>query len=383
MSRNDSRAGEIGTAIILSPVIAAVTVALRMYTRRVLVGVRFFEDYCIVAAMACSIAMSGFMGTSVIHGFGRHIETVSDEELVEQGKVAIGGIIFYILTHMTLKLSILLQYVRISVMRFEKTLCYTLIAILIAQSLTMVGIHLALCRPFHALWDSNVEGAVCMNRTTVYSAQLGITIAMDFLVLVSPVFILRHLSLPWVQKFLILIVLSFGGMACIISILRLLTVVQSTQSKDSTYDKVGSALYGVIEPNLGIFCASIVTLRPLFNRIAPRFSQRLSLTDNDDNAGQEDEANTTARPSAASRRRALFAALRPSHADKSFIMLSSDLSSAASAKASVRDDEDGAGEDSTAPAAPEPSGRGHESAIPNKRGSQSWQQLELEQGMKT
>jgi hypothetical protein len=52
----------MATAIILSPSIAAVTVALRLYTRRFLVKVRFFEDYCILCAMACSITMSIFMG---------------------------------------------------------------------------------------------------------------------------------------------------------------------------------------------------------------------------------------------------------------------------------------------------------------------------------
>jgi hypothetical protein len=187
--------------------------------------------------MACSIAMSAFMGTcklffwkllhntvtrlprgcltmiaAVIYGFGRHIETVSSAELVTQRKVAIGGIIFYILTHMALKLSILLQYVRISVMAFEKRLCYVLIGILIAESLALIGIHFGLCRPFYALWTSNVEGIVCLNRTNVYYAQLGITIAMDFLVLVAPLFIIRHLSLPWIPKLMILIVLSFGCM---------------------------------------------------------------------------------------------------------------------------------------------------------------------------
>ncbi|KAH6846975.1 hypothetical protein B0I37DRAFT_134899 [Chaetomium sp. MPI-CAGE-AT-0009] len=371
----ESRADEIGTAIILSPVIAAITVALRIYTRRVLVRVRFFEDYCIICAMLCSITMSGFMGTSVINGFGRHIETVSDEELIEQGKVAIGGIIFYILTHMALKLSILLQYVRISVMAFERTICYVIIGILITQSLTLAGIHLGLCRPFYALWTPNVEGAVCLNRATVYYAQLGITIGMDFLVLIAPLFILRHLSLPWTQKFMILIVLSFGGMACIISVLRLLTVVKSTQSKDSTYDKVGSALYGVIEPNLGIFCASIVTLKPLFNHIAPRFSQRMDLTDNYDGAGRENGENTTTRRSRASRRRALFAAFRPSHADKSFVMLSSDLSSTTSAKGSVGGNKGGTVEDSIAPIDLEHLRPGQESALPGRLGSQQGQQV--------
>jgi len=59
---DESRAGIIATAIILSPSIALVTVALRSYTRMFLVGVKFFEDYCIICAMAFSIIMSIFMG---------------------------------------------------------------------------------------------------------------------------------------------------------------------------------------------------------------------------------------------------------------------------------------------------------------------------------
>lgn len=113
---------------------------------------------------------------------------------------------------MALKLSILLQYVRISVMPLEKSLCHGLIVILICQSLAMAGTNLWLCRPFHALWTPNVPGAVCLNRTTVYYTQLGFTIAMDFLVLVAPLFILRHLSLPWIQRLALLVILSFGGM---------------------------------------------------------------------------------------------------------------------------------------------------------------------------
>jgi len=60
--KNESRAGVMATAIILCPSVAAVTVALRIYERRFLARVRFVEDYCIAAAMTCSIIMSVFMG---------------------------------------------------------------------------------------------------------------------------------------------------------------------------------------------------------------------------------------------------------------------------------------------------------------------------------
>ncbi len=63
-----------------------------------------------------------------------------------------------------------------------------------------------------ALWTANVPGATCLNRATLYYVQLAFNISMDFLVLVVPLFILRHLSLPWIQRLIILIVLSFGAM---------------------------------------------------------------------------------------------------------------------------------------------------------------------------
>jgi hypothetical protein len=54
--------------------------------------------------------------------------------------------------------------------------------------------------------------------------------------------------------------------ACIISILRLQVLRLSTTSPDKTWDSYFSAIYAAIEVNLGIFCACIVTLRPLFRR---------------------------------------------------------------------------------------------------------------------
>ena len=47
----------------------------------------------------------------------------------------------------------------------------------------------------------------------------------------------------------------------------------STTSSDPTWDKVPSAFYGVIEANLGITCACLVTLRPLVHRLRQLFSR--------------------------------------------------------------------------------------------------------------
>lgn len=48
---NESRAGQAATAIILSPIIASITVGLRIYTRGFISKALFLEDYFIVCAM--------------------------------------------------------------------------------------------------------------------------------------------------------------------------------------------------------------------------------------------------------------------------------------------------------------------------------------------
>ncbi|RYP40606.1 hypothetical protein DL767_001606 [Monosporascus sp. MG133] len=62
------------------------------------------------------------------------------------------------------------------------------------------------------------------------------------------------------------IVLGFGGMACIVSVIRLHTLHASTTSTDPTWDKNPSGYYGQAEVNLGIICACVATLKPFFRR---------------------------------------------------------------------------------------------------------------------
>ncbi|KAH8696769.1 hypothetical protein GQ44DRAFT_634273 [Phaeosphaeriaceae sp. PMI808] len=220
---NESRAGKVTTVIILCPALAFVTVILRLYTRFVLEKKRFLEDYFIALAM----------------------------------------------------LSIMLQYVRISVMPVEKRLCYIIITILVIQNISMIVVQLSLCSPFEALWNRHLPGAKCLNTTTTYTVTLSLIIAMDFSILILPASILRHLTLRWHQKLVIAIVLSFGSLACIVSILRLTSLRASTQSTDITWNKVYSAFYAVIEINTGILCSCVVTLRPLFRRHLPFVGSRL------------------------------------------------------------------------------------------------------------
>jgi len=62
--------------------------------------------------------------------------------------------------------------------------------------------------------------------------------------------------------------------ACIASIIRMSALLPSANSKDPTWDKVSVVIYAIIEINIGIACAAVVTLRPLYRRLRDAFQSR-------------------------------------------------------------------------------------------------------------
>ncbi len=60
------------------------------------------------------------------------------------------------------------------------------------------------------------------------------------------------------------------GSVCIASILRVLAF-NADQIADGTYSTVGTVTWSSVEQGLGIVCACLPTLRPLFDRIFPSF----------------------------------------------------------------------------------------------------------------
>ncbi|KLU82608.1 hypothetical protein MAPG_01680 [Magnaporthiopsis poae ATCC 64411] len=228
--RNEDRASYGVPISIICPAIALLLVVLRIYTRAFLNKKVFWEDYAIVAATVFSICLSVLIviGTLLKTQLPQAMHTA--QQLIAMDilwQLAPAIHIGYGMTHLFLKLSIVLQYIRISVMNVEKRLCYAFVAIIISGTLSFLIATLTACTPVYAIWTPNVPGAVCINSTASFTANQVYQILMDFAILI---------------------------------------LQRSTTSTDRTWDKVPSGLYAIIEVNVGITCSCIVTLRPLFGR---------------------------------------------------------------------------------------------------------------------
>jgi len=126
-------------------------------------------------------------------------------------QVGIGTIQFYAFTHFFLKLSVMLQYYRVTILPWEKHLCFSIIATLTAGYIAILVVEMVRCVPFEAQWTPNYPGAKCINSTAFYFSAQVLNLVLDLIILLGPLVILRHSSAPLQQKILFGIALSFGG----------------------------------------------------------------------------------------------------------------------------------------------------------------------------
>lgn len=221
------------------------------------------------------------------------------------------------------KVSILLFYLHLFPTRKFRLAAYSLIVVLSAWALEQVLATLLLCQPISYNWDGSIDGhcdSVAVNcivgaaintlyvlklltwsphriKCSLLSASLSSHVLnpcsrTDVIILVLPMPIIWRLQVPLRNKFILSLIFGFGFFICIISIIRLRTLLAYTTApmmvlydSDGLYHNNLPILYTIVESSLGINCACLVLMKPLFTHWKPsksiksRFSSLLASRD--------------------------------------------------------------------------------------------------------
>ncbi|KAF1977385.1 hypothetical protein BU23DRAFT_577939 [Bimuria novae-zelandiae CBS 107.79] len=124
------------------------------------------------------------------------------------------------------------------------------------------------CRPIQAFWTLK-HPFKCLNQYAVWFFNGGMNILTDLTISVLPMPVIRKLNLPRRQKQALVGIFAVGGFVCLVSILRLQSLVAISNSSDPTYDNPPAATWSSVETNIGIICSSLPCLRPLITRYLP------------------------------------------------------------------------------------------------------------------
>lgn len=109
------------------------------------------------------------------------------------------------------KVSIVLQYLRITVDDGVRKGCWALMWFTIANSVQTFVTGIFSCFPVAKFWDDRIPGG-CVNKPGLWYANAAINICQDIWLIVLPIFILRKLSLPKREKISLVLILGLGGL---------------------------------------------------------------------------------------------------------------------------------------------------------------------------
>jgi hypothetical protein len=187
---------------------AAVFVAARFYTRRVLLRVWSWEDWIIVLSLLLSTLFSASYIIQAVLGLGKHIWTVPPQNATPLAMAGWFNLLFYFLSLWATKLSILMLYRRILVYPWVKISTTVLFAITILFGLWTIIIVFTACVPLNAFWDRSVKGVCHDNRW--YAPNSAMHISTDLFIYILPMPAIRMLRLRFRLKILLFSLFAFG-----------------------------------------------------------------------------------------------------------------------------------------------------------------------------
>ncbi|KAF2729870.1 hypothetical protein EJ04DRAFT_580293 [Polyplosphaeria fusca] len=274
--RNENLGPTVVVVVSVFSAIAFIFVCLRFYARLKVIRNVGLEDYFIAISLAHSLAMAAVQIEGVKWGTGRHTMFLSLNDIQIGLKYFYWSVLAYCNTLTFTKLSILVQYRRIFTVKYMRLPIYIVMGIIVATGTEVLFSAIFSCVPVDAFWNlSKRPTARCINTNAFVYTNSALNIVTDVMIASLPIRAIWQLQVVTRQKIALLLILCLGWFVCIISMIRLHSLVEMTNHpEDNSYHSAASVYWSAVEVNLGIVCASAPALKPLVVKVIPRFSSR-------------------------------------------------------------------------------------------------------------
>ncbi|KAK8113008.1 hypothetical protein PG984_013534 [Apiospora sp. TS-2023a] len=269
--------------IFFFPALSLAVVSLRVYSR---FSARTFgwDDGFIVAAMVTALAEAGCNYVMMkMNYIGVHTWQMPLQPPVDRPWSQVWAYVVIMLYNPQLglvKSSVLFFLLRLGV-RHKPGIRWSIHLLNISNILLMISVFMVsvlTCVPVRKYWQREIPGH-CNNEGLQYIITSSITVLTDILVVILPIKIVVGLQMPRKLKMGLTLVLTLGIIVTIVSILRLIWLIDYHygglfQKPDWSYDI--RFVYSTVECNLAIICASIPALSSLLKKWFPNFFAKLT-----------------------------------------------------------------------------------------------------------
>ncbi|KAI0896220.1 hypothetical protein F4806DRAFT_496338 [Annulohypoxylon nitens] len=165
----------------------------------------------------------------------------------------------------TVKISILLFYRRIFVSRKFHIAVWIAIATVTIWGLLFFCLVLTQVDPIEDSWKG---GRLRYDSTALGLAQVGTSIALDFVVLCFPLPVISALHMASKRKIAVALIFWLGAFCCVAAVVRLVFLDQSVRavikSENNVYLQSKQYIFLILEPNCSIIAACLPCYGPLF-----------------------------------------------------------------------------------------------------------------------
>ncbi|KAK8133776.1 hypothetical protein PG984_005788 [Apiospora sp. TS-2023a] len=201
-------------------------------------------------------------------GLGASILTLTIPQMETLLKLTYAIEILYYVIIIATKCSIVAMYYNIALTRSFRVACYTTHALLGVFFIVCISVTFGQCQPLSRQWDPTLapaaRAASCINTTAFFYFTSAFNIVMDFWILVMPLKTLNALQIRRRNRYVLYGVFGAGIFATAMSCVRLYSIYTYTLAADPFMEGSLINVWSMIEINVGIMCASVPALKPLF-----------------------------------------------------------------------------------------------------------------------
>lgn len=173
---------------------------------------------------------------------------------------------------------------------------YVFFVIMLLYYIPAVIVKIRICNPISRFWDDSTPGS-CLDQAAIILADAVVSVVSDMIILILPLPLTLSLQMAMRKKLRVMGILGAGGLACASSVVRLILILKTGQSKDGTYSFMRINMFGCVflslcfvsrhstqaltrihianrnaEIAIGVICACLPALSALLSRVLHEYS---------------------------------------------------------------------------------------------------------------
>ncbi|KAI0381140.1 hypothetical protein F5Y04DRAFT_289052 [Hypomontagnella monticulosa] len=259
----DQRVRILPTLIAFN-ILPVIAVTLRIVTRRVTRQEIWYDDWLtIISAVLCLVKLAIVL-EELRYGLGKHVQVVPPASLEPYFIYTFLNELLYTADVTLIKLSILTLYLRLfNVNPCFKRLCYVMMVFVLAMGISSLFATIFQCAPVPAAWDKTTPGSKCLDLVALLVGLNIPNILIDVVIIALPMPLLWSLKLSLGRKLGLIGLFLVAAFATVVSVLRCIYNADVDQM-DPTWGYVPTSILSTVEVGVGICCACLPVMYPLF-----------------------------------------------------------------------------------------------------------------------